>query len=400
MSRVNKAHRSALPPQPGWKTALARGVGAGKRLYARYKPVARGGLLVLIAAFLALALWKSWSSLSSYSWHVSWPLLVVAFVFFAAQEVSFTLIWRAILAHMGDRRLDPISAARIYLSAEAVRYIPGNVWHVITRVVLAEREGVPKALGFASMVVELATKIASGVLVFVATLLFWPDARAFAAQIPHAALVTMGVLGTPLLLLGLHPRLLEWGLSQATRLLKRDPVRLGLGYGDVLAITGLWALSWLASGIGLYLLVRSLGFDSTGLGTLLEVTGIYALGWVVGFLSFVTPSGLGFREVAIAGLLVAAGVVPTFALGTVVALLARLVSTAAEVGCILGAQAVASGRDRLDLSALAALGARSGGHTPHGLSSADRSAQRSAQRPAVEGATSAQSGSAQEPPVE
>ncbi len=71
--------------------------------------------------------------------------------------------------------------------------------------------------------------------------------------------------------------------------------------------------------------------------------GIYAIGWDIGFLSFVTPSGLGFREVAIAALLVFSGLVPAAAgtvIATVIALLARLLTTGAEVGCIAAAHLV------------------------------------------------------------
>src|SRR6185437_1554949 len=121
--------------------------------------------LVVIALFVALAVNKSWNALRDYQWDVQWGLLGLGFVFFVAQELMFALIWRSILTRLGSR-LDVVSSERIYLGAEFVRYIPGNVWHVITRVMWAEQRGVPKAIGFASMVVELATKILSAALVF------------------------------------------------------------------------------------------------------------------------------------------------------------------------------------------------------------------------------------------
>ncbi|MBF6589688.1 MAG: flippase-like domain-containing protein [Ktedonobacterales bacterium] len=317
LARVEGLVRAAIP----WLTRHKRPVGAS--------------VLLVIAGFLAAAVWKSWSQLAHYQWQVRWGLLLVAFSLFAAQELSFALIWRGILARLGSR-LSVLESERIYLGAEFVRYIPGNVLHVITRVLWAERRGVPKARGFASMVIELATKLASAALVFAFTLLFWPDARALAARLPRGALLTMGALGVPLLLVGLHPRLLRALLNGGLRRLKRNPVEMSLTYADVLTITAYWAASWIVAGVGFYLLIRSLvAAPAPGAAPLLAI-GIFAIGWDVGFLSFVTPSGLGVREAVIAALLVAAGLAPP-AVAVVIALIARLLTTGAELACISGA---------------------------------------------------------------
>jgi uncharacterized membrane protein YbhN (UPF0104 family) len=289
--------------------------------FKRHKRLVQAGVLALIVIFVGAAVWKSWSQLAHYHWQVQWGLLVAAFALLVAQELSYAFIWRGILARMGAR-LDIVSSQRIYLGAEFVRYIPGNVWHVITRVLWAEQRGVPKAVGFASMVVELATKIASAALVFVLTLFFWPDTHA------------LGAVLVPLLLFGLQPRLLRGTLNLGLRKLGREPVSFALSYADVLLITLYWTLSWLVAGAGFYLLVRALVTTPLPASGLILAIGIYAIGWDIGFVSFVTPSGLGFREVAIAGLLVASGLAPGVALATVVALIARLLSTGSELVCI------------------------------------------------------------------
>jgi hypothetical protein len=311
-------------------------------LLKRYKRLVQAAALLLIAAFVAASVWKSWSNISKYAWHVNYGLLVAAFALLVTQEVSYAFIWRGILLRMGAR-LDIVSSQRIYLGAEFVRYIPGNVWHVITRVLWAEQRGVPKAVGLASMVVELATKITAAALVFAVSLFFWPSAPVVSLEIPRIALIAAGAIGIPLLLAGLHPRVLTRALSYGLRKLKREPVSFTLRYRDVLAITLYWALSWIVAGAGFYLLVRSLVSTPLPGGALVIAMGIYAAGWDVGFLSFITPSGIGFREVVIAALLTASLVVtgPSAAgLALVVAFVARLLSTGAELLCITVAHLV------------------------------------------------------------
>ncbi len=304
--------------------------------------------LTLIAAFVALAINKSWNALRDYQWKLQWGLLAVGFLFLVAQELMFALIWRSILRRLGAR-LDIVSSERIYLSAEFVRYIPGNVWHVITRVALAEQRGVPKTIGFASMVIELATKILSAALVFAVSLLFWPDLTALTAQTHITANVALiaGAVAIPLLLLGLHPRLLEATLNLGLRLLKRPPTRLTLGYLDLLIVTLFWSLSWVVAGVGFYLLTRSIVTTPLPPTLLALAIGIYALGWDAGFLSFITPSGIGFRELAIAALMVAAGVTagPSgFTIAFVVAMISRLLSTGSELVSIALAYLASGGK--------------------------------------------------------
>lgn len=297
-------------------------------------------VVALILIFLGLGVRSSWTRLSQFQWQVQWGLLLAALAFFIAQELSYALIWRGILRRLGSQ-LDIISSERIYLSAEFVRYIPGNVWHVLARVLGAESRGVPKAIGLASMVVELATKITSAALVFALSLLFWPDVTGLTRVIPRDVIVGIGVVGIPLLLVGLHPRLLQAALNRGLRLMRRDPVALTLRYRDILLITGYWALSWVVAGVGFLLLVRSLTDTPLSVAAVALAIGINAMGWDVGFLSFFTPSGLGFREVAIAGLLVACGLVAgadaSLGVALVVAFMARLLTTAAELVCVTAA---------------------------------------------------------------
>lgn len=301
--------------------------------------------VVLVLIFLGLGVRSNWTKLSQYEWRVQWGLLLTSLAFFVAQELSYALIWRGILRRLGSQ-VDIVSSERIYLSAEFVRYIPGNVWHVLARVLGAETRGVPKAIGLASMVVELATKITSAALVFAVSLLFWPDVSGLTRLIPRDVIVGIGVVGVPLLLFGLHPRLLQAMLNRGLRLMRREPVTLGLRYRDILLITAYWALSWVVAGVGFSLLVRSLTDTPLTIGTVALAVGINAMGWDVGFLSFFTPSGLGFREGAIAGLLVACGLVANLGVGLVVAFMARLVTTATELVCVTAAY-LAPGRIRI-----------------------------------------------------
>lgn len=309
--------------------ALARRPGAKRAL--------RLGVLALIVLFVGKSLSGSWGDITRHHWQINWPLLFLGFALLVAQELSFGFIWQAILQRLGYLLPWPV-CLRIYLAAEFVRYIPGNVWHVLTRVTWAEREGVPKSYGFASMTVELATKIATAALAFALSLFAWSDLSQLSHGFGHIASLSLALLGVPLLLVGLHPRLLEGGLNRALTLLKRAPIHLHLTYQDIAQIVLRWLGSWLVGGLGFWLAVAAVTPLHASPAVALACVGIYALGWDIGFLSFITPSGLFFREGAVALLLHLSGLVPDLALATIIAVLAaRLLPTLAEILSVGGA---------------------------------------------------------------
>src|SRR5260370_10507899 len=68
----------------------------------------------------------------------------------------------------------------------------------------------------------------------------------------------------------------------------------------MLLVTLAWWASWLVAGCAFYVLLLAL-WPGAPLVALPICIGIYALAWDIGFVSFITPSGLGIREAAIVG---------------------------------------------------------------------------------------------------
>lgn len=289
------------------------------------------GLPIVILTLFLVQVKDNWAQLSAHTFSWNPWLLGLAFCGFILQELSFGLIWRAILWRL-SYSLDLRATLRIYLASEFVRYIPGNVWHVLTRILWVGRYGVPRSIAFASMTVELITKLSAGVLIFAMSLLFWHDLGAVGSLLHGTLVIVLGVVTILSLLVVLHPRILNALLNLALRILKRDPVLLTLRYSDILFVTLAWCVSWVIAGCAFYVLLLAL-WPAAPITVLPICIGIYALAWDIGFVSFITPSGLGFREGAIVGLFALSFPLPV-GLATIIALLSRFVSTMAELLCV------------------------------------------------------------------
>ena len=295
------------------------------------KPLLQIGLPIAILILFIIQVKNDWGQLTSHSFQWDPWLLALAFFGFMLQELSYGLIWRAVLIRLGSR-LDLRIALRIYLASEFVRYIPGNVWHVLTRILWIGKYGVSRPVAFASMTIELVTKLAAGVLIFAVSLLFWHDFGAVGSLLHGTLVDVLGVTTILALFIVLHPRVLNGLLNLALRLLKRNPVQLTVRYSDILLVTLAWCASWMVAGCAFYVLLLAL-WPSAPLVALPICIGIYALAWDIGFVSFITPSGLGFREGAIVGLFALSLPLPA-GLAPIIAILSRFVSTMAELVCV------------------------------------------------------------------
>src|SRR6266550_1474726 len=312
--------------------------GFGKRILQIALPVV---ILLAIVFFVGKNWNQEWHDLMTHRFQLNPWLLVLAFLGFLLQEVSYGLIWRGVLARLGFL-LDLRPCLRVYLASEFVRYIPGNIWHVLTRILWVGKYGVSRPIALASMTVELITKLAAGALIFALSLLFWGNFGAVGSLFRGSLAIVLGVFLFLALLIILHPRILNGLLNLALRLLKRDPVILTLRYSDILFVTLAWCLSWFIAGCAFFALVLAL-WPGTPLTALPICIGIYAIAWDFGFVTFITPSGLGFRELAIGVLFALALPAIPASLVAIIALLSRAVSTAAELLCV-GAAYLSGGK--------------------------------------------------------
>ena len=130
----------------------------------------------------------------------------------------------------------------------------------------------------------------------------------------------------PVLLAGLHPRVLNTVLGRLLRLARRPPLEQPLT-GRVMAGALAWACaSWVFYGLQIWLLATRLG--APGGRTALLAVGGFAFAWSVGFLVVFAPAGAGVRDVLLVAML---GPVLGVSSATAVALVSRALMTAGDL---------------------------------------------------------------------
>jgi len=307
-------------PAPCDRAIGGDGLPLGRRELARrpraaqWKWLAQGLALVVVIVLWGAYLARSWEQLAGYQWRIASGLLGLAALGWAAYFLMLGVGWVFLVRRAGHQM--PLGGGlRAWACSMPARYVPGNVWHVVGRLYLGSRLGARIETLLATSAVEQVLTVLGAVLVGLALGL---SDRA-AAWRPGLALVAG--LG----LIAIHPKVLGAALGLAGRLLGKRPEPVRLSYRDLALALGWYVLANLVSGVAFWLLVLSLG--GAGPQHLLRLIGAYALAYAVGYLSFLTPAGLGAREAALVALLGGLGASPV---AVAASLLARAASALGE----------------------------------------------------------------------
>ena len=221
--------------------------------------------------------------------------LTFALAVLAAYYLVFVLGWMWILATMGIRVPYSVALQAEMLSMLA-KYVPGGVWTPAARVVAMRRFGIRDTpVLLASILLEAGLSAVAGVLVFLASLPF----LGVPVGAPIGPLVAFGILVTVLL----HPRIFAWLARRVLRPFGAADVP-PLPWSRALGILAFYLVTWPLGGLALFFLLRAVG-GNPELASVPFLGGAAAVGAIVAVLAVFAPSGLGVREGAMYGLILA-----------------------------------------------------------------------------------------------
>ncbi|WP_250442532.1 lysylphosphatidylglycerol synthase domain-containing protein [Actinotalea sp. C106] len=244
--------------------------------------------LVIVAGFATVYLIDEWDDITAGLGQLDLGAVGAAFALVLVGLACTMMTWRSALRGLGSPLSVP-AASRVFLLGELGKYVPGGVWPVVAQSMLSRDYGVRRTRAVLAGMVRWVVLVVMGVAVAMVTLAF-SSPEALRAYWWLTLLAAAG-------LLPLVPAVFNRWFPAALTLVRRG--------GSIEPITAramleacVWtAAMWVAFGLHLWLLARSLGAPTEGL--LLLTTGGYALAWVVGFVIVVLPAGAGAREAAL-----------------------------------------------------------------------------------------------------
>ena len=164
------------------------------------------------------------------------------------------------------------------------------MWTVVAQTEMGARLHVPRRRMAVVGILSIGLAVLTGCLLGIPAIprLVDRESEAFSWWWVVLAVVLGGVL--------LWPRLLNAVIARGLRVLGREPLEHELS-GSAIALTSVWFVAaWVSTGLGTFLLARSVAPDAP-LGPLL-VTSVcgFALASAAGMFSFLVPAGVGVRD--------------------------------------------------------------------------------------------------------
>lgn len=284
----------------------------------------RAGLLKCIFGLVVLFFWAAliqsrWAELSAMEWSVDWRRALIALavfcLYFLGQGVGWAALARAISNGFPFGR-----GLGVWLISMPARYVPGNVWHIVARIDLARRSKVPPEAVLVSSALADMLLVLSAACLGSLWLPFWAG----------SSWVSVSIVFCLLCLAGVQPPVLSFFLRLASKLLHRPMPLFNLGYRPLAALFMWYIVVNVLSGAAFVLLVESTGQPVGDLWPVLA--SAYCLAFAIGYVSFLTPSGIGVREAALTAMM---GLYMPLSTAVVLSLLARLFSVGGEALAVI-----------------------------------------------------------------
>jgi hypothetical protein len=269
--------------------ASAASMGSGSR----WQRVLMIGLAVLIVGCLAAAIASQWSKLPDIEWRFAPGWLALSLAALVAFQFVHATLWVLILRALGT----PIHATRgraVWSLTLLARYVPTNIALAVSRMALAEREGVPKRICGASIVYELGFTFGGAAALGAYFVITLPD-------LSDEPLRWLALAAPVLSLVALDPAIFHRFADAALTRLGRATLPLSLSRARVLAFFAAFAASFLIAGFAVYAFAEAIhGVAGDDIPTTI---GAYSVGFAASVVAFVLPGGLGAREGAMAAAL-------------------------------------------------------------------------------------------------
>lgn len=261
-------------------------------------------VLIASAVYFFAALSRYANALPTVSWNQSTFAAFVGCVgLYLAQVLAAGLAWHLWLRAAGEVSR-PALATFLFAISQFAKYVPGGIAQHIARVALGERHGLSRPAMIVTIALEQSWALFAGVAVAVTVTLLLgavPDGISLPSPMTLALLVILALTLPPAVIwLGGHrrpPFLDQWlGAWRATHPRARTVAACFLLYAAGIANSG-WTIDLIARYV--------LGVQE---GHVLVAISVFAVAWVAGFVTLVSPGGIGVREaILLAGLTPAYG---------------------------------------------------------------------------------------------
>ncbi len=250
----------------------------------------------IFSAFLIIGslFWMVWiiqSDITSHGWKEILPnsflwLVIALFIGVSSQFINLLVFLKFLRADKANYNF--LQIAKLFFTGQIIRYIPGRVWGILYQVV-----NTPVSIPRKNIIVaniELMFVAFSGLITTSMSIIFYHYNYLY---LSIAFFMTgYSFIGLVLLKgwLSVFLNIIHWVTKNNNYRINIQPIKLQ----TVLSVLAMSVLTWVTFFLG-WLSIEKAGYDSQT-SSLIILAAIYSISWFIGYVSMISPSGLGVRE--------------------------------------------------------------------------------------------------------
>ena len=280
-----------------------------------WKQAVLASVFLACLGILSYKVYTSWEALRAFEWRIKSIWLVPSFLLFLLQTLFVLWGWWSIAGRLAPK-VPFRKHVQIYCYTNLARRLPASLlWLVAGRAYWYRQLDTPASAAAVASFLELALAILLGIPIAVLQI-------STIASLEPAVTIILFMLSTALVGMLIQPKL----LNQLGRVFKKEELGLNLSYRDSLRWATVYIFIWLLGGAGLFMVINL--FYTLPLRSLPEIIGVWVLSSLISYLTLLTPSGFGVKELSLTFLL---GAYLPDPLPMVVALAIRMLWTAYDI---------------------------------------------------------------------
>jgi glycosyltransferase 2 family protein len=242
---------------------------------------------LIILGFVIYYFIHNWDSIKSINWWKNPGFLGSHIALVAVTFTLFVIGWHRLLIETGND-INVNVAAFTWLTSNIGKYVPGIVLMVAGRIALLNRFGTRKAAAAGNILWEHFFLILSAIPFSFLVLLNnkW--------NFSIYEIVATIFISLSILLVVLNPFFIQRVINFLLRLFKKPSLELVLKRKAIAYFFIFYLLVWAIYGVSGITLGYAFGFQDKV--PMLFLFNVYIFSWFIGFISIITPGGLGVRE--------------------------------------------------------------------------------------------------------
>lgn len=249
--------------------------------------------VIVPLAFLVKILVENYSKVAPALRSARWDYVLLSLVAFLFMTFFWGMLWHLATLAVGVG-LPVKKALAAYFTSQLGKFLPGKVWMMAARFAIYHSELTDAPRVSVVVLLEAALHLGGQLLLLIVLTLFYTLEG-------YESIKTVALVILFALLVGSHPKVLQFALNVAMRILKKPRVELGLTYVRLILLYLGYAFVYSFGVIGVLLLYQAFAPLSSSLCFPISLASV--ISGVGGMLVIFVPAGLGVREGLMYGIL-------------------------------------------------------------------------------------------------